>query len=112
MTVVTYNGTNRVYAKDRLEYPSPTDIRNARHQTGLTMQEAADLVYTTRNTWLRWEREPDHPQHSKMHPAFAELFALKTGLKPLPKITQEIERYKKRYGRLPFEKKDADKREA
>ena len=61
----------------------PWDVRSARHKTGLTMQEAADLVFVSRLTWLAWERNPDHPQYRKIHPAHAELFALKTGLKTL-----------------------------
>jgi DNA-binding XRE family transcriptional regulator len=74
------------------ESPKPWDIRSARHKTGFTMQEAADLVYVSRQTWLNWERNPDHPQHSEMHPAYAELFALKTGLKPLPDILARLKK--------------------
>ena len=56
------------------------------------MQEAADLVFVSRQTWLAWERNPDHPQHREMHPAFGELFALKTGLKPLPEILTKLKK--------------------
>ncbi len=69
---------------------APWDVRSARHKTGLTMKEAAELVYVSRDTWLRWERNPEHPEHGKMHPAFAELFALKTGLKDIPEIVRKI----------------------
>ena len=62
------------------ESPKPWDVRSARHKTGLTMQEAADLVYVSRSTWLAWERNPDHYQHREIPLAYAELFALKTGL--------------------------------
>jgi DNA-binding XRE family transcriptional regulator len=68
--------------------PAPWDIRSARKQTGFTMQEAADMVYVTRNTWLCWERNPDHRLYKKMHPAYAELFALKAGLKELPEVVR------------------------
>ena len=64
----------------KIVYPAPWDVRTARHKTGFTMQEAADLVYVTRKTWFAWECNPDHVLHKKMHPAYAELFALKTGL--------------------------------
>lgn len=72
--------------------PAPWDVRTARHNTGLTMQEAADLVYVTRSTWLAWERNPNHKDHRKMHPGLAELFALKTGLKPLPEILTKLKK--------------------
>lgn len=70
--------------------PAPWDVRTARNKTGLNLEEAAYLVYVSRSTWLSWERNPDHPEHSAMHPAFAELFALKTGLKPLPDIVAKL----------------------
>lgn len=70
--------------------PKPWDIRTARHKTGLTMEEAALLVFHPRSTWLSWERDPWHPDHSAMHPAFAELFALKVGLKDLHIIPTKV----------------------
>ena len=70
--------------------PKPWDIRTARHKTGLTMEEAAFLVFSARSTWLSWERDPCHPDHSSMHPAFAELFALKVGLKPLVIVPTKV----------------------
>ena len=60
--------------------PKPWDVRSARHKTGFTMQEAADLVYVSRAKWLAWERNPDHKDYRPMPPAYAELFALKSGL--------------------------------
>lgn len=70
--------------------PAPWDIRSARHRTGLTMEEAAELVYKNREWWLKCERNPDHPEHLSMHPAYAELFALKTGLKKLVVLPLEL----------------------
>ena len=66
--------------------PKPWDVRTARHKTGLTMEEAAHLVFVGRTTWLAWERNPDHPDHLPMPPAHAELFALKVGFKKLKVI--------------------------
>lgn len=70
--------------------PKPWDVRTARHQTGLTMEEAGALVFSARSTWLSWERDPWHPDHVSMHPAFAELFALKVGLKPLVIVPTKV----------------------
>ena len=61
--------------------PSPYDIRSARHLTGLTMQEAANLIYASREAWLAWETNTEKSGNRPMHPAFAELFAFKVGLK-------------------------------
>ena len=74
------------------ESPKPWDVRSARHRTGFTMQEAADLVYVSRGTWYAWELNPDRPGARSMPPAYAELFALKTGLKPLPAILRKIQK--------------------
>jgi DNA-binding XRE family transcriptional regulator len=70
--------------------PKPWDVRTARHKTGLTMEEAAYLVYSARSTWLAWERNPDHADYKPMHPAFAELFALKVGLKELKIVPTKV----------------------
>ena len=63
-----------------MESPSPWDVRTARHNTGMTMAEAGRLVFVSRDVWLSWERDPDHSGHVKMPPAYAQLFALKTGM--------------------------------
>lgn len=70
----------------------PWDVRSARHKTGLTMEEAGNMVYVSRATWLAWERNPDHPDHKVMHPAFAELFSLKSGLISLGSVSPQAER--------------------
>ena len=69
---------------------SPCDVRSARKKSGFTMEEAAAFVFVSRRTWESWEKETDHYDYRKMHPAFAELFALKTGLKPLPEILTKL----------------------
>jgi DNA-binding XRE family transcriptional regulator len=60
--------------------PSAADIKAARLKAGYTLPEAADAVYVERKTWLSWEYPEEHVDNRKMHPAFAELFALKSGL--------------------------------
>jgi DNA-binding XRE family transcriptional regulator len=70
--------------------PSPYDVRTARHKTGLNLEEAAYLVYVGRSTWLAWERNTDHPDHKSMHPAYAELFALKVGLRELKIVPTKV----------------------
>jgi DNA (cytosine-5)-methyltransferase 1 len=54
--------------------PTPTEIRQARAHAGLTQTKAGLLIYTPLRTWQDWEagKRP-------MHPAFYELFLLKTG---------------------------------
>lgn len=53
--------------------PKPPEIRAARETAGLTQTQAAGLVYVTLNGWQRWEAG-ERP----MHPAFWELFRLKS----------------------------------
>lgn len=74
--------------------PTPSEVRTARFITKLTMAEAASLVYSSRSEWLAWETDEGKPKHKDMHPALAELFALKTGLAPLPSITRRLEEWK------------------
>lgn len=60
--------------------PKPSEVRIARLTAGLTKADAARLVFVNPQTWEHWENAS---YGIKMHPAIAELFALKTGLKPL-----------------------------
>jgi len=57
--------------------PSPADIRAAREAAGLTQAQAAELVHTTPRNWQQWEQE-EGTNRRPMHPAFWELFRLKT----------------------------------
>lgn len=86
----TYGSREDIKKARKLMCPAPWDVRTARHKTGLTMKESAELVYVTRDTWLRWERNPEHPEHSKMSPAYAELFALKTGLMTIEQLCPHL----------------------
>jgi DNA (cytosine-5)-methyltransferase 1 len=53
--------------------PNPSDIKQARAHAGLTQTQAGAVIYTPLRTWQDWEagKRP-------MHPAFYELFRLKT----------------------------------
>lgn len=53
--------------------PSPETIKSKRQELGLTQTKAAELVYTTCRVWQQWEAGD-----RKMHPAFFELFTLKS----------------------------------
>lgn len=54
--------------------PSPTEIRQARKEAGLTQAQAAELIHSVQRTWYKWESG-----ERTMHPAFWELFLIKVG---------------------------------
>ena len=53
--------------------PTPEVIKAARAAAGLTQTQAAALIYCTLRGWQDWEGG-----QRAMHPAFFELFGLKT----------------------------------
>lgn len=53
--------------------PDPAQIRTAREFSGLSQTAAAALIHCSRSSWAEWEGGV-----SKMHPAFWELFSIKT----------------------------------
>jgi putative transcriptional regulator len=55
------------------ESPSPEQIRAAREAAGLTQRAAAELIHASLRGWEDWEAG-----RRNMHPAFFELFTLKT----------------------------------
>ena len=59
----------------RLDVPNTDEILAARKAAGLTQTQAGELVHTTCRTWQQWEAGD-----RKMHPAFWELFRIKTRL--------------------------------
>lgn len=67
-----------------MESPSPEQVREGRAAAGLTHAAAAALVHANTRSWQKWEAgERD------MHPAFWELFCIKTGrVKPAPNQIQ------------------------
>lgn len=64
-----------------IESPTPGEVKRARLRAGYSIREAAEAVYVPTVVWQSWELSEDKPGHRPMHPAFAELFALKSGLK-------------------------------
>ncbi len=58
--------------------PSPAEVQAARHAAGLTQAGAASIVHTSVRSWQQWEAE-EGPSSRSMHPAFWELFLIKTG---------------------------------
>lgn len=58
--------------------PTPEEIRAAREAAGLSQTAAAALVHTTCRTWQQWEAEVGTPSNRRMHPAFWELFRIKS----------------------------------
>ena len=55
--------------------PTPEQIKTARTDAGLTQTQAATLIYSELRTWQHWEKGD-----RRMHPAFWELFNIKTSL--------------------------------
>ena len=53
--------------------PTPPEIQFARKRAGVTKTEAGALLHTNYRTWHQWEGG-----ERNMHPAFWELFKLKT----------------------------------
>ena len=54
--------------------PTFAQIKQAREAAGQTQSEAAKLVHADLRSWQRWEAGD-----RQMHPAFWELYRLKTG---------------------------------
>jgi DNA-binding transcriptional regulator YiaG len=59
----------------KVKSPAPADVRAAREAAGLTQTQAGAVVHSTCRAWQKWEYG-----ESRMHPAFLELFLLKTKL--------------------------------
>ena len=54
-------------------YPAPAEVREERLAADLTQVAAGGMVHTSCRTWQQWEAGD-----RKMHPAFWELFRIKT----------------------------------
>lgn len=61
----------------RAAYPAPSEIVAARAAAGLTQAKCAGLLHTSLRAWAQWEYG-ERP----MHPAFWELFNIKSKGKP------------------------------
>ncbi len=53
--------------------PAPEEIKDARLAASLTQTQAAELIYSSLRAWQQWEAGD-----RKMHPAFFELFKIKS----------------------------------
>lgn len=60
---------------DKNKNPLPSAIKEIRSEIGISQTAAAALVHTTCRTWQQWEAGD-----RRMHPAFWELFKIKTNL--------------------------------
>jgi DNA-binding transcriptional regulator YiaG len=79
------NHPNRGRAGNAARNPSAEEVKAARQAAGLTQTAAAGLVYTTCRAWQQWEAEEGAPGHRRMHPAFWELFRIKSASLADPK---------------------------
>lgn len=58
-----------------MKSPTPEQIKQTRHDAGLTQTQAAALVYSELRSWQYWEKGD-----RSMHPSFWELFNMKVVL--------------------------------
>lgn len=68
------NHPNRSRAKSPASNPTPSEIKEARSQAGITQEQAGKMLHTTVRVWQQWEAGD-----RRMHPAFWELFRIKAG---------------------------------
>ena len=66
---------NRSLAGSQERNPAPEEVRAAREAAGLSQTEAARVIHCTLRGWQEWEAG-----NRKMHPAFWELFRIKSAL--------------------------------
>lgn len=71
--------------------PLPATIRRAREIAGLTQSQAAALLYTTGHVWSQWETDPANVSSRRLHPAFWELFLIKSGLRNHPEFDPDLD---------------------
>lgn len=72
--------TPQVRSLTGVDCPTPQEIKKARLKAGYSQREAALAVYVPTRTWQNWEAPEGSKENRPMHPAFAELFAYKSGL--------------------------------
>lgn len=75
---VIWNITKDVMIDSKKKPPTPTEIREARINSGLTQTEAAQKVQASLRGWQQWEAGD-----RAMPSGLFELFMLKTGQWPL-----------------------------
>jgi len=69
--------TNHPNRGSRRANPKPAAVKAAREAAGLTQDAAAQVLHTTITVWQQWEYGL-----RRMHPAFFELFQIKTARPP------------------------------
>lgn len=67
--------------------PAPAEVRAAREAAKHTTKQAATTIYGTTKAWEEWESDVQGGR--RMHPAFFELYLLKTGQKTLEQVLAE-----------------------
>ena len=67
--------------------PAPSEVRAAREAAKHTPAQAAAMIYSTASTWEEWEKEQS--ERRRMHPAFFELYLLKTNQKTIEQVLDE-----------------------
>lgn len=72
---------------------SPDEVRDAREEIGLTIEETARLVHTTPTAWLKWEAHYASDEYLLISGAHWELFLRKTD-----KLRSADSRFKLREG--------------
>jgi putative transcriptional regulator len=71
------NHSNRSRIKTAASTPTPAQVLAARKSAGHTQTEAAAVIHTTITAWQKWECM-DGENKRAMHPAFFELYKIKT----------------------------------
>jgi hypothetical protein len=57
--------------------PTPAQVRRAREDAKLTLEQAGELVFTSWRTWQNWEADKESAEHRRMHPTTWESFQVK-----------------------------------
>jgi DNA-binding XRE family transcriptional regulator len=80
------NHPNRGKGPKPCHWPKPDEIRAAREKLGLTIEQAAELVCSSKRTWQNWEADAKSAEHRRMPAAVWRLFEYETGLKAPPAL--------------------------
>lgn len=64
--------------------PAPAEVRAARAAAKHDVKQAATVIYGTAKAWEEWET--DAPGARRIHPAFFQLYQLKTGQVTLEQV--------------------------
>lgn len=67
--------------------PAASEVRAAREAAGHDTTQAARTIYSTATTWEAWEAADARKR--PMHPAFFELYLLKTNQKTIEQVLDD-----------------------